>query len=123
MGFDFSNDRCDVGVGRDHGGVHFLPEGMHLGLEIRAWCPARLMRRLHLVPQALLFRGQTGICHHGRIVRLVQFLLFGIGKEVHPIVGAGGWARRRRVGGSLGLREGWAGEDCPEGKDEKDSFH
>ena len=95
MGFQFGDDRRDVGIGLDHGGVHFVPEGVHFGLEVVARWLARIMRCFHLIPHALLFRAQAGICRQGRIVRLVHFLLFGLGQGVHPgMVTAG----RRRTG-------------------------
>ena len=99
MGFDFGNDRRDVGIGLDHGGVHFVTHGMHLGLEFVALFFARLARLFHLIHHSLFFRAQTGICRHGRFVGLVQFLPFSVGKEVHPVMRASGrraWRRRIR---------------------------
>ena len=99
MGFDFGNDRRDVGIGLDHGGVHFILEGVHFGYEFVARFRARLMRLFHLVHQGFPFRAQAGICRDGRFTRGVQFLLFGIGKEVHPVMAAAGRGTWRRRGG------------------------
>ena len=94
MGFDFGDDRSDVGIGFDHGRVHFVTEGMPRSLLIVGWRRARFVGLLHCVPIRLLFRAQGGVSRHGGIVRCFQFLFLGVSQEVHVVVvgAAGRWA-------------------------------
>ncbi len=86
VGLDFGDDRRDRGIGGNHGCVHFLAESVHLCPEIVAGWLARIVSLLHFVHQILFFGGKGGVGRYGSVMRLVQFLLFGIGQEIHPMV-------------------------------------
>lgn len=82
MGFDFGEDRRDVGIGFDHGLIQLFLESLPISLVRIARRRARLMRRL----QGICFGLEAGISRERRVAGRFQFLLLGIGQEAHAVV-------------------------------------
>lgn len=82
MGFDFVEDRRDVGISCDHGRIQLFLESLPTSLVRIAWRRARLVRCL----QGVCFGFEAGMSRKRRFAGRFQFRLLGISQETHVVV-------------------------------------